>query len=81
MKHLTFICALLSGAIILACSPPSTVETACPDGSKCIAVDCTSNGYSHTDCLIAFGKACSSGYDIVYDQGGNYLVKCKKKEF
>lgn len=68
-------------AILVACSPPSTVNTTCPDGSKCIAVDCTSGNYSHTDCLIAFGNACPNGYDIVYDQGGNYLVRCHEKKW
>lgn len=62
-------------------TPPTITKTVCPDGSQCVDIDCVSVGYTHGDCLVAFGNACPSGYEIVEDKDGSYLIKCHDKNW
>jgi hypothetical protein len=72
---------LLSLLLLTACgdNKPIITNTICPDGSKCVAVDCTNVYLSHTDCVVAFGKSCPNGYNILETKDGNYLIQCHQK--
>jgi hypothetical protein len=74
--------------LLAACcdeSVPKTTSTICPDGDKCIIVDCHNDYFTHADCVVAFGKACSTGYEIKennnWNSSGVYLLKCHDKTY
>jgi hypothetical protein len=63
---------LLSLLFLFACED-EPIKTVCPDGSKCMIVNC--NWVGDDTCTIERGKACPAGYDVV-----NYnLIKCHPK--
>jgi hypothetical protein len=64
---------LLSLLLLVACNDDPPVHTVCPDGSKCMIVNC--DWISDDTCIIARGKACPSGYDVM----GYNLIKCHPK--
>lgn len=67
--------------VFIGCDPPKSTYTTCPNGGQCAAIDCTSDSYTHTDCVVAFGKSCPHGYDMVDAKGGNYLIRCHPPEW
>ena len=55
------------------CDDGSIIHTVCPDGSKCVIVDCSL--LNDNQCTIQRGRACPAGYDIVKED----LIKCHTK--